>query len=71
MPFYDYKCPRCNNIVEIYKKISEYDREELCKICNIPMNQIINSPLLEFKGDCWAKDGYSRTDKKNTAKEGE
>lgn len=42
MPYYEYECTKCGHGDEIFKSISEYDREEACAECKTPMQRLIS-----------------------------
>ena len=61
---YDYKCPKCGHIEEIYHNIAEEIRPA-CSNCIqtdddvVIMERIISVSSFKLKGSCWAKDGYA------------
>ena len=56
MPKYDYRCEKCDIIVEIQKSISD-SRLELCDNCGEEMLKVYGSVGVTFKGS-----GFYRTD---------
>ncbi len=39
MPNYDYKCTKCDNIIEKYFKLCDYKSQIICDKCQSVMNQ--------------------------------
>lgn len=54
MPIYDYACPDCDNVIEVFHKMDEKIRC-MCRICKKPMQKIISFG---------AGDNYRRPDAK-------
>ena len=44
MPFYEFSCPRCKEIVEYLLPIAEYDTPQICPICQTTMKRLISVP---------------------------
>lgn len=60
MPNYDYKCPKCGLIMNIWKQRFESTAEEIsCLTCCIPMHKQVSAPSVQFKGS-----GFYETDYK-------
>ena len=57
MPLYTYECPICEIVFESIKK---YEEIVLCPKCNNKTQKIPSVSNFHLKGDCWAKDGYSK-----------
>ncbi len=57
MPTYDYKCPKCGKIDEIY--CSHEEMPDLYHCENVPMIRQISKPSIHFKGT-----GFYETDYK-------
>ncbi len=52
MPNYEYQCPKCSLIIEVYHKLSNYnpDFEQNCLSCDDErMLKIISKPAVHFK----------------------
>lgn len=59
MPTYDYKCPKCNDTVELIHAIN-LPRVIVCPDCNVQMNKIISGGTgIHLKGS-----GFYETDYK-------
>ena len=50
MPYYEYECLKCNHETEVFKSISEFDREELCNDCGQPMHRLISKGHFIYAG---------------------
>ncbi len=63
MPFYEFECPKCHDLIELMKSI----RDETLPLCcaegcgGIQMEQIISRSGFHLKGLGWAAEGYSKT----------
>ena len=62
MPFFDYRCPSCNNVKEVLQKGSDQILVE-CPNCNSKMEKQIGQSNFQLKGGGWFKDGYSSVNK--------
>jgi len=62
MPFYDYRCGKCNEIVEFEKPIDaphpkwHYGRED----CMGPLEQVVHAPAIQFKGPGFYVNDYGK-----------
>ena len=67
MPIYEYRCIKCNKILEFIQSINDDPLTEdpscLEKPCQLK-KQISNTSF-KLKGDGWYKDGYSKPFKSN------
>lgn len=57
MPTYQYECKKCSRQVELVQRISEKKSPECCEQ---PMESVLGAPAFILKGNCWAKDGYTK-----------
>ena len=66
MPFYDFKCDKCEKIVEEFFKLAD---EKKIECCGIQMKQVIlSAPGLSDPGGVgqkWTNDGYQMRDEKS------
>jgi putative FmdB family regulatory protein len=60
MATYDYKCPKCDTLIEIEKPIQEGDSEERCPSCNTILKKIFKPNPIKFLGTGWTN-GSSRS----------
>jgi putative FmdB family regulatory protein len=69
MPFYDFKCDKCEKIVEEFFKIAD---EKKIECCGIQMKQVIlSAPGLSDpggRGNKWTNDGYQIRDSDRTSR---
>ncbi len=60
MPNYDYKCPKCGQIMNVWMPRFESNMEKTwCRACLIPMERQISAPSVHFQGS-----GFYETDYK-------
>jgi len=52
MPLYEYKCSKCEYIIEKLQKINSVYKEKCCK-CNLFMDRIISRTHFKLKGKGW------------------
>ena len=79
MPFYEYKCTKCDHQTEIFQKISDPPIKR-CELCNGKMKRLISQTTFHLKGTGWyvtdyasktgGYDGKPGTGEKNTAQKG-
>ena len=61
MPIYEYECPHCNKIIELWADIYDYGEDgPICKKCETKMSKIISLNSFHLKGSGWARDGYQK-----------
>lgn len=59
MPVYEFECPKCKKIVELYQKMAEKTAPTCCEDdCNVEMSSIISKTGFQLAGWGWARDGY-------------
>lgn len=56
MPLYEYKCCKCNKVIESIEKV---DTEFIVCECGYIANKVMSVSNFSLKGHCWEKDGYS------------
>ena len=62
MLIFDYECPRCEKQFE--KMVDNSDEFVYCPKCYSITKKIFKTKMsFELKGDCWAKDGYTKKEK--------
>jgi putative FmdB family regulatory protein len=59
MPIYEYRCPNCRKVHELWRSISETEACE-CPECSEPMHKLISRSSFQLKGGGWYADGYCR-----------
>lgn len=55
IPFYDYACTFCDNIVEVERSITEEEVVPKCYLCDEPTKRIFSLAGTHFKGSGWGK----------------
>ncbi len=65
MPVYEYQCPNCRKVREIWRSISETG---VCKCpeCSVPMHKLVSMSSFRLKGGGWYADGYCRKSKEKS-----
>jgi len=66
MPLYDYKCGKCGKVFEVRQSFSDpllTTHED----CGGPLERLISTPALQFKGSGWYITDYARAGNANTA----
>lgn len=74
MPFYTYRCNKCQKTIEVSQKITEdhfriHSEAEIESDCNGSVSRQIHSPLIKFNGSGFYETDYKRkeaSDKKNS-----
>jgi len=59
MPVYEYECPKCKIIIDVFDKINNKNHIIKCRKCKVSMKKIISKNNFYLKGSGWAKDGYN------------
>jgi len=63
MPLYEYKCSKCASVFEVIQKVDAPALKK-CLKCGSPVNKIMSSSALQFKGSGWYITDYAQKDKK-------
>jgi putative FmdB family regulatory protein len=56
LPIIDYKCPKCEVVMPIFRKVDEAEILYKCSNCEIAMERVWAAPAVHFKGTGWGKD---------------
>ena len=56
VPIIDYKCPKCEVVMPIFRKVDEAEIDYKCSNCEIVMERVWAAPAVHFKGTGWGKD---------------
>ena len=60
MPLYEYQCEACGNRFEVIQKFSD-PPAEICKVCGKgPVQRLMSSPAIQFKGSGWYITDYAK-----------
>jgi len=57
MPLYEYKCTKCETVIEKLQKFSDQPIKK-CKICGGLMKRIISKNTFHLKGNGWYVTDY-------------
>lgn len=59
MPLYEYQCARCGQRIEKIQKFSDPPLTK-CEECGGPLERLLSSPAIQFKGSGWYVTDYAR-----------
>jgi putative FmdB family regulatory protein len=59
MPLYEYQCDACGQRFEVIQKFSD-PPVEICRACGGPVQKLLSSPAIQFKGSGWYITDYAR-----------
>jgi len=59
MPIYEYKCGRCDNVLEVIQKLSAIPLTE-CPDCGGSLDKLLSAPNFQFKGSGFYQTDYRR-----------
>jgi putative FmdB family regulatory protein len=63
MPLYEYQCEACGRRFEVIRKFSDPPLE-VCALCGKgPVQRLLSSPAIQFKGSGWYITDYSQKGK--------
>jgi len=63
MPLYEYECAACRRRFEVIRKFSDPELE-VCTLCGSgPIQRLVSSPAIQFKGSGWYITDYSQKGK--------
>ena len=67
MPLYEYECQACGKRFELIQKFSD-PPAEVCRLCSGgPVQRLLSSPAIQFKGSGWYITDYADKGKSSTA----
>ena len=67
MPLYEYQCEACGQRFEVIQKFSD-PPAETCRVCGKgPVQRLISSPAIQFKGTGWYITDYSQKGKSSAS----
>lgn len=61
MPTYDYKCKECGQVFEVFRRLSELDKEVNCPNCGSEKTERVFS-IPHIEGETVAGSGYGKTE---------
>ena len=59
MPLYEYQCDACERRFELIRKFSDPPVTD-CPTCGGPVQKLLSSPAIQFKGTGWYITDYAR-----------
>jgi putative FmdB family regulatory protein len=62
MPLYEYQCESCGHRFEVIQKFSDAP-VATCQKCGGPVQKLLSSPAIQFKGSGWYITDYARSGK--------
>ena len=63
MPLYEYQCEACHRRFEVIRKFSDPELQ-VCALCGQgPVQRLLSSPAIQFKGSGWYITDYSQKGK--------
>ena len=63
MPLYEYQCDACKRRFEVIRKFSDPELQ-VCTLCGKgPVQRLMSSPAIQFKGSGWYITDYSQKGK--------
>ncbi|HWV94643.1 MAG TPA: zinc ribbon domain-containing protein [Vicinamibacterales bacterium] len=63
MPLYEYQCEACTRRFEVIRKFSDPELQ-VCTLCGKgPVQRLMSSPAIQFKGSGWYITDYSQKGK--------
>ena len=63
MPLYEYQCDACGNRFEVIQKFSDPPAATCPKCGSGPVQKLLSSPAIQFKGSGWYITDYARAGK--------
>src|SRR5262245_23633485 len=70
MPLYEYQCAACGRRFEVIRKFSDPELG-VCTLCGKgPVQRLLSSPAIQFKGSGWYVTDYSQKGKSGTESTG-
>ncbi len=61
MPLYEYRCRKCGSTFEVLQKVGDRPLET-CQSCGGPLQKLLSSPAIQFKGSGWYITDYAKKD---------
>jgi putative FmdB family regulatory protein len=67
MPLYEYRCEACGQRFEVIQKFSDPNADICTKCGKGPVERLISSPAIQFKGTGWYITDYAQKGKTDSA----
>ncbi len=59
MPIYEFRCKKCQALLEVYQKFSD-KQPTRCRKCGGRLEKVISAAAVQFKGEGWYVTDYAR-----------
>jgi putative FmdB family regulatory protein len=59
MPIYEFRCKKCDSLIEVFQKLSDKPPTK-CKKCGGRLEKQISKTSIQFKGEGWYVTDYAR-----------
>jgi putative FmdB family regulatory protein len=69
MPLYEYQCQACGRRFEVIQKFAD-PPIGTCEKCGGPVEKLLSSPAIQFKGSGWYITDYARAGKSGSDSDG-
>jgi putative FmdB family regulatory protein len=66
MPLYEYECEACGQRFEVIRKFSDPELDTCARCGKGPVQRLLSSPAIQFKGTGWYITDYSQKGKSST-----
>ena len=67
MPLYEYQCEACTRRFEVIRKFSDPELQ-VCTLCGKgPVQRLMSSPAIQFKGSGWYITDYAKKNQSGSA----
>lgn len=53
MPDYDFRCPKCDDVFEVSRRMSQSGDPQACAVCGTSCERVFAVPGMVFAGDGW------------------
>jgi putative FmdB family regulatory protein len=70
LPLYEYRCEACQKRFEVIRKFSDPELEVCTQCGKGPVQRLMSSPAIQFKGSGWYITDYSQKGKAGTESSG-
>lgn len=67
MPLYEYQCDACGQRFEVIQKFSDAPPEACAKCGKGPVQRLLSSPAIQFKGSGWYITDYAQKGKSDSS----
>ncbi len=64
MPIYEYRCTKCEDLIEVLQKINDRPLRK-CKKCSGRLEKQVSRTAFQLKGGGWFSSGYTKSSGKS------